>query len=42
MLMVKSSVIVLALRTEEDSVNKLVFGLKDDLKHNEVFWPQAL
>jgi len=32
----------LAIRTSDDRVGKLVFGLKDDLKYNEVFWPQAL
>jgi len=40
--MVKTNPYCLAIRTSDERVDKLVFGLKDDLKHNEVFWPQAL
>jgi hypothetical protein len=32
----------LAIRTSDDRVDKLVLGLKDDMKHDEIFWPQAL
>jgi hypothetical protein len=28
--------------SSDDRVDKLMLGLKDDMKHDEIFWPQEL